>query len=441
MSAPRTLITPTARASLRSAPRSQTRGARFESMRADITHTANPSPVSITHVASGLAGGGAVLLGGYVWYQFSGVKTAVDASHRISNTLNSAKTQIKDSLPPPNEALSYLRSVAKSYAVFIPGGSQSVDSIFDSIDELHNSHRDEIDSIISGAYNDIKKITNERKSMNVDSVMAILGVVQKRVGELGKVAGELSSDAVTPILERHPKLREALGGNWEEFKDFAKQHGPEAKKLYDDTANKIIDTVKSNGVTATSVATIIQIVREKSDEAKRVAEKTGRDAWERARKQAGPALDKMPDIRKLLDENSSTLMSVGGGVAAISGSNSREIWDRIKQVADTKGNISEDKLNELKKFILEKVDAAKSGKGGLKDMADKFSGGGFESMVKMIPGGEQALDSTPDLRELFKIAQSRSDDAQKLTRETYDDVLKVLKEKAEKAKRLANESH
>ncbi|CCO29417.1 hypothetical protein BN14_03430 [Rhizoctonia solani AG-1 IB] len=149
----------------------------------------------------------------------------------------------------------------------------------------------------------------------------------------------------------------------------------------------------------------------------------------------------MPDIKKVLDENASTLMSAGGGVALMSGGNSREIWDRIKQLADTKGNISEDKLNELKKFILEKVEAAKNGKGGLKEMADKFSGGGIENMVKMIPGGQQALDSTPDLRELFKVAQSRSEDAEKLTRETYDDVLKVLKEKAEKAKRLAKEAH
>ena len=38
----------------------------------------------------------------------------------------------------------------------------------------------------------------------------------------------------------------------------------------------------------------------------------------------------------------------------------------------------------------------------------------------------QALESTPDLQVLFKIAQSKSGDAQKLTQETYDDILKVL---------------
>jgi len=441
MSTTRTLAMRSARVSLRST-RPQSHGFRFYTMAADVNHTAGPSPISTSHIASGLAGGGLVVMSGYLWYHFSGIKTAVDSSKRISKTLSNAKTQIQDSLPPPNEALSYLRSVAKSYAVFIPGGSQYLDSVFDSIDELHNSHREEIDSIISGAYNDIKKITNERKSMDMDSALAILGVLQKRVGELGTVAANLSSDAISPILERHPKLRDALGGNWDEFKDFARRHGPEAKKLYDDTANKIIDTVKSNGVTAASVATIVQIVREKSDEAKRIAESTAKDAWERARKQAGPALDKMPDIKKVLDENASTLMSVGGGVAALSGSNSREIWDRIKQVADNKGNMSEDKLNELKDFILEKVEAAKKGgKGGVKDVVEKFSGGGFENMVKMIPGGQETLDSTPDLRELFKLAQSRGEDAQKLTRETYDDILKVLKQKAEKAKRLAKENH
>ncbi|KAG8714371.1 hypothetical protein FRC11_008725 [Ceratobasidium sp. 423] len=419
MSTSRTLAMRSARVSFRSAPHPR--------MQADVNHTAGPSPISSSHIASGLAGGGAVLIGGYLWYQFSGVKTAVDTSQRVSNALNSAKVRIKDSLPPPNEALSYLRSVAKSYAVLVPGGSQYVDSVFDSIDELHNSHREEIDSIISGAYSDIKKITNERKSMDVDSALAILGVIQRRTGELGNVAGKLSSDTVSPILDRYPKLRDALGGNWDEFKDFSRRHGPEAKKLYDDTANKIIDAVKSNGVTAESIATIVQIVRDKSDEAKRIAENMTKDAWTRARKQAGPALDKMPEIKKVLDENASALMTVGGGVAAMSGSNLREIWDRIKRVADAKGSLSEDKLNELKDFILEKVEAAKrGGKGGVKDVAEMFSGDGFENMVKMIPGGQQALDSTPDLRELFKAAQSHSEDAQKLTRETYEDILKAI---------------
>lgn len=358
---------------------------------------------------SGLAGGGAVLVGGYLMYYFSDLKTAVDASNRVTSTLKNAKDQVRQSIPPPNEALSYLRSVARSYAVFIPGGAASIDSVFDSVDELHAAHREEVDAIISGAYKDIKKIIDERKSVNVDSVLAVLGVLQKRAAELGNVTGNLTSDAVAPILERHPKLRDSIGGSWDEFKDFAKRNGPAVKKLYDDTANKIVDTVQSKGVTPTSIATIVQIVRDKSEEAKKVAENTAKDAWERARKQAGPTLDKIPEIKKTLDENASVLMSIGGGgIAAMSGANVREIWNRIRQVADIKGGINEDRVNELKDFILEKVEEAK--RGGQKKITNKITGGGFENMVKMIPGGEEVSICTPPrVQWLIRITGSQLD--------------------------------
>ncbi|KAF8608722.1 hypothetical protein BDV93DRAFT_465679 [Ceratobasidium sp. AG-I] len=431
-SASRTLAMRSARTQLRAVPRTRIPGPRFNS-----TQAGSQAP-SQSHLASGLAGGGVVLLGGYLWYYFSGVKTAVDTSKRISSSITSAKDRAVASLPEPNEAISYLRSVAKSYAVFVPGAAGAIDSTFDSIEELHNSHKDEVDAIISGAYKDIKKIANERKSLDMDSVLAILGVLQRRAGELGTVAGQLSSDAVAPFLEKNPKLRDAIGGSWDEFKSLADRHGPEVKKLYEDTTAKVTDTIKSQGVTVASIASIVQIVREKSEQAKKLAEKGAKDAWDRASKQAAPALEKMPDVKKVLDENASVLMSVGGGgLAAMGGSNVKEIWDRIKQVADKKGDLDEKTIDELKKFVLDKVeDVKKGGKGGAQDLINKFSGGGFEGIVKLIPGGQKALESTPDLQVLFKIAQSKSGDAQKLTQETYDDILKVLKEKAEKAKKL-----
>lgn len=326
-----------------------------------------------------------------MWYYFSGVKTAVDTSKRISSSITSAKDRAVASMPEPNEAISYLRSVAKSYAVFVPGAAGAIDSTFDSIEELHNSHRDEVDAIISGAYKDIKKIVNQRKSMDMDSVLAILGVLQQRAGELGTVAGQLSSDAISPILEKNPKLRDAIGGSWDEFKSLADRHGPEVKKLYESTTAKVTDTIKSQGVTVTSIASIVQIVREKTDEAKKLAEKGAKDAWDRASKQLAPTLEKMPDVKKVLDENATTLMSVGGGgLAAMGGSNVKEIWDRIRQVADKKGDLDEKTIDELKNFILDKVaDVKKGGKGGAQDLMNKFSGGGFESIVKMIPGGQK----------------------------------------------------
>lgn len=50
----------------------------------------------------------------------------------------------------------------------------------------------------------------------------------------------------------------------------------------------------------------------------------------------------------------------------------------------------------------------------------------------------QALSQIPDLSSLIKIAQEDGDDAKKLAKETYDEILKVLKSKAEAAKKIAD---
>ncbi|KAH7335784.1 hypothetical protein B0J17DRAFT_719405 [Rhizoctonia solani] len=224
---------------------------RFNSTRADVTRKTRSISPPIAHLVSGLAG----------------IKPAVDTAIKLSNSLNDAKLQVQDQLSakPPNEALAYLRSAAKSYVLFIPGGSWAMDSIFDTIDELHKTHRQEVDSIVYDAYNDIKNIINECGPLNAGSALAIFGVLRRRVGELGRVAGKASSDAVSLILDRNPKLREALGSKWTELKDLASRNGPETKKVYDDAANEILDTVQSKGVTEASVASMSQIVKQTAD--------------------------------------------------------------------------------------------------------------------------------------------------------------------------------
>ena len=45
-----------------------------------------------------------------------------------------------------------------------------------------------------------------------------------------------------------------------------------------------------------------------------------------------------------------------------------------------------------------------------------------------------------DVGMLAQVAQNRGDEAKKLMGETYEDILKVLKEKAEKAKKIAGKA-
>lgn len=171
-----------------------------------------------------------MFLSGCLWYYFYGKHQAVAP------------------VRPSNKAISYLRGVAKSYVAIIPGASGYVDSAFDALEDLHNLHREDIDTIIWGAYNDIRGVVEANKSSS-SSAWAILMILRNRAAELGKVLNNISSDAAAPILKRHPKFFKAIGGSWGGFKDLSYHYGSEANKIYNSTTNKIINTVKSQGVT------------------------------------------------------------------------------------------------------------------------------------------------------------------------------------------------
>jgi hypothetical protein len=52
-------------------------------------------------------------------------------------------------------------------------------------------------------------------------------------------------------------------------------------------------------------------------------------------------------------------------------------------------------------------------------------------------GSPQALKKVPNMQALVELSKARSEDATKLAKETWDDVLKVLNAKAQKAQELA----
>lgn len=143
-----------------------------------------------------------MLAGGYAWYHFSGAKSTVDTSTQVITALTASKEKAIAAAPKPNDALAYLRSTAKAYAVFIPGAATAIDATFDALDELHNDHREEVDGIIYRTYEDIRKITSS-KSVDLESAVAVVTAIQQRAAELGAVASKVQSGAIPKIVDSH----------------------------------------------------------------------------------------------------------------------------------------------------------------------------------------------------------------------------------------------
>jgi F0F1-type ATP synthase membrane subunit b/b' len=302
---------------------------------------------------------------------------------------------VKESAPEPNELLKWFRQIVISYAAFIPGAKSYVDSVFDDLDKIEQKHRSEVNKILSNAYSEMREVT--QGGLSLEAAQKTWEILEKYLKQLG----ELGSDSADEILDNRPELKEKAGGNLDQLKSMANSYGPEAKKELDQTYNQIKEAM-AGGVGIGTVEKIRQIVQEKSEKVKQI----GDEAWKKAMEQAKPYLDQNPQIKEMIEKNQDVLKS----------GNITELHEKLKE-----GN--EDQIQDYIKQAMEKAKNNGIGKN-------------MEQYMKMIPGGDKIV---PALTKLDEVAKKRGDEAQKLLKETYDEVVEVLQNKTKDAEKLAGE--
>lgn len=336
---------------------------------------------------------------GYAWYHFSGAKTLVKTARKTEDYFKSAQQKLKESTPEPNEALNWLRQTAQSYAAVIPGASAYVNTAFDDLDTIRAKHGGEVDQIVREAYNELKDVS--QKGLNVQTAQQAWDVMQKHIKRIMDLAGDAAGD----ILNNHPELKERVGGNVDQLKQLGDKYGPEAKKQVNETWDQIRD-IMNNGINSDTANKIRNLVQEKTEQVK----KLGDEAWQRGIEQAKPYLDKNPKLKQLVEENSDALKS----------GNFQELYGKIKQAVES-GN-----TGDIENYIKNATSKAKqSGMGAL----DRYLG--------MIPGGDQIM---PKLTQLSEVAQKHGSEAEKLMKETVEEIKQVLTKKADQAQKLAEKA-
>ncbi|KAI0373383.1 hypothetical protein BV20DRAFT_989057 [Pilatotrama ljubarskyi] len=398
--------------------------------------TSQSSNFGASHLAAGVAGGAVVLLGGYTYYHFSGLKKAVDTSKAASDYYQQTKAAIAEKAPKnPNEALDYLRDIARSNLALIPGARPHIDAIFDTLDDLRASHGDEVNRILSDGYEEVRVIVQDNGSgMDVATALKIYDVLRRQSAQLQELGEKAGKDAFGSLSERYPQLSEKLGGGYDELKRLAETKGPEAKKMYEETSQQLKD-IFSKGFSQESLDQARQLIQSKTAEVRKIAQQTSQDAWNRAMKEASPYLDKVPEIKQILTENQDKFIAAGAATLSGGNSSAQEIFQRVKEVAQDDAAKNKEKLKELREFVQKKAEEAEQqGTARLER--------GWESLqewVRAMPGGEEALKRVPDVKVFVKVSQDRREDAKKLAQETYEAVLQVLEEKGQKAQQLSEE--
>ena len=176
----------------------------------------------------------------------------------------------------------------------------------------------------------------------------------------------------------------------------------------------------SSGFSPDKVNEAQQLIESKTSEVREAVGGASQEAWNEALEEAAPYLDKLPDIRKLLEENAPAFMAAGLSQESAA----REVLARVKDAAQGDVAKSKEKLQELKSFVQKKAEE-------VRQRSERSRGGGLQALqewIRSMPGGEEALKKVPDVDVgmLAQVAQNRGDEAKKLMGETYEDILKVL---------------
>ncbi|CAL1706825.1 unnamed protein product [Somion occarium] len=332
-----------------------------------------------------------VVLGAiYSYYHFSGAKKAVESAKSAHQYFQQTTQSIKEKAPKnPNEVIEFIRRVAKSQLGLIPGASSYVDSTLDTLDDLRETHGDDVNSILTDTYNEIQDILQGKDSgADLQTGMKIIIVVKQRMGELNEVARKAGKDAWGKFEEKNPQMAQVLGSRYYELREMAGRSGPETKKIFEETSQEVKD-ILSKGSTPDAIKQAQSLVKDKSSQIHDLAQKTSQKTWDKAVQQAGPYLEKLPEIKQLVSENASKFVAAGAARVGSSKSEGEEVLSKIKEVADKAGKEGllrdKQKVEDLKQFIKTKAQEAEQ------KVNDQFavSWEGLQEWVKSVPGGEE----------------------------------------------------
>ncbi|EJD55711.1 hypothetical protein AURDEDRAFT_109936 [Auricularia subglabra TFB-10046 SS5] len=369
---------------------------------------------------AGLAGGAAVLVGGYTAYHFSDLKKMVDAAQAAKSTALQARDKVAAlvSNTRPSEALKSLRSLAESYVSLIPGAGSQFDRTFDELDRIAEKHGDKATAIAKKAYDEIQSIASKGQ-MDMETAGKVADVLRKRIGELQALAGEVGGD----ILDAHPEVKQKLGGGYEQLQRMVEQKGPEARKAFEDVQKQLKD-ILANGPSPDALDRARKLLESRTRDLRNAMSPAAQQAWDASMEKAKPYLNKLGSdagsLRELLTSNAGAL-SAG----------SKELFDRVKRVSEAKGGEREKQVKELKEYVEQKAGEAGDSVPGLGDVM---------GWVKQVPGGETLLQKVPNAEALQRLAEERGEEAEKLAKETWDELIDVLRKKSERAKELVEDA-
>jgi len=163
-------------------------------------------------------------------------------------------------------------------------------------------------------------------------------------------------------------------------------------------------------VSQQTVSKIQKLVQDTQDR----MQKFGDQAWEKGMEKAKPYLEKSPEVKKFIEENSDALKK----------GNVTEVWAKVSKALDS------GKVDDLKAYLKETTDKAKKGGKGL-------MGKGIEQYINMVPGGSEVLKKVQAMQE---VASERGEEAEDIVKKAWEDVRSVVEKRTTEIEKLAKKA-
>lgn len=139
-------------------------------------------------------------------------------------------------------------------------------------------------------------------------------------------------------------------------------------------------------------------MQSKSAQIQELAEDSAQDAWKKALQEATPSLDKLPEIKQALNDNAGKFVAAGAAMISGSSNAAQEVFQKLKEAAESGAAGNKEKVHELREFVLKKAEEAEE--------AEKEDTGGtqkgwdiLQGWIRTVPDGEEVSRVISTLRK------------------------------------------
>ncbi|THH04579.1 hypothetical protein EW145_g5416 [Phellinidium pouzarii] len=211
---------------------------------------------------------------------------------------------------------------------------------------------------------------------------------------------------------------------FDELDALHEQHGDEMDSILSDITDELQRAASEGGADAKTALKVYEVLSKSVRRMQELGKKVGSDF-----------LEKNPAIKETFGSGYEQLRNL----AEKAGPEGKKALDEVtKQIKDiiSKGKPDEESLEKARKLLKDKTaqirKIVESSSGAVLDNGSEK----LNAFLNSIPGGE-LKEKAPHLKDIMNMANERSEDAKRLTKETFQDVLDILEEKGRKAKELA----